>query len=112
MLVLFRSVYRATRALITKRHPKWPPLARRLVAEAGECAACGTKKRLEAHHAIPFDEAPERELDEDNAIVLCRICHFIFGHFKSWTRWNPNVRQDVANYRNGLEAAKRADNES
>lgn len=106
MLVLFRSVYQAARKLITKRSPHWGAVRDQVVKEVGQCAACGTKKRLEAHHVIPFDLAPEKELDRFNLIVLCRDDHFTFGHFKSWTRWNPNVRHDAAIYRNGLDKAK------
>lgn len=106
---MFSALYLAAHKLITRRSPHWGPLRRKLITSVGQCSACGTAKRLEAHHVVPFDLAPERELDPFNLIVLCRDDHFTFGHFKNWRRWNPNVRQDVANYRSGLEKAKEAD---
>jgi 5-methylcytosine-specific restriction enzyme A len=50
----------------------------------------------------PFHVHPELELDDANLITLCEKpghdCHFVFGHFHDWKRWNPDVVADVAHY--------------
>ena len=53
------------RAWYIKRHPL--------------CEKCLTHNILtpveEVHHIQPVDEAPERRLDPDNLMSLCRSCH-------------------------------------
>lgn len=103
---MFGAIYRVVRRVFTKRDPGWGALRREIIAEFKQCAACGSKKELEAHHVVPFHLAPEREMDKRNLIVLCRDDHYTFGHFKNWKRWNPDVRRDVVVYRNALERSK------
>ena len=78
------------------RSPEWPAFRARFV-HGKHCAACGTRKGLEAHHKLPllFGGA---ELDEANLIALCRDCHFTFGHLRSWFSYNPKVEEDCASY--------------
>ena len=59
-----------------------------------ECAICGYKKKLEVHHVQPVHVSPELSCDQTNFIVLCRDCHFTFGHFHNFrTYWNPNIKE-------------------
>ena len=79
------------------RSSKWPALRKKVIEERGECAACGTKEELEAHHIANFSkenftlemlkkmgvtgleefkgkdtiDGHELELHEGNLIVLC-----------------------------------------
>jgi len=79
-----------------RRSPKWASFARALVKKYGSCSACMSKKRLEVHHIEPFHLAPHRELDRDNAIVLCRRCHLLIGHMDDFQMFNPHVERDAA----------------
>lgn len=80
-----------------QRSPQWERKEREF--KAGKvCAACGTDRELEVHHLEPFHLHPELELEDGNLIVLCRIDHFVFGHFHNWKLWNPNCRKDVELY--------------
>jgi len=58
------------------------------------CAVCGTKKRLEAHHCIPYHIDKSLELDPKNLITLCRKHHFLFGHLNFWASWNVDVKNN------------------
>ena len=48
------------------------------------CSGCDSTRELEAHHIVPFHIDPDRELDVDNLIPLCRECHFQLGHLRDW----------------------------
>lgn len=76
----------------SSRHPDWPKFRDKFL-ENKSCAACGTKKLLEAHHKLPLFWGGA-ELDESNLIPLCRDCHFVIGHLKDWKSYNPNVDRD------------------
>ncbi len=52
---------------------------------------------------MPFNIRPDLELSLSNLICLCRECHFVFGHLKSWTSYNESVRIDVASYRKKVD---------
>jgi hypothetical protein len=67
------------------------------------CEACGSKKKLEVHHLIPFHLAPDLELDPSNLMTLCdgggkygmKSCHLFFGHGGAWQRFNPVCKMDI-----------------
>jgi hypothetical protein len=80
------------------RSPKWPAVRKHFL-EGKVCAACDQRTDLEAHHIQPFDQCPERELDPQNLICLCRQCHFFIGHLQDWRVSNPYVVMDSAWYR-------------
>lgn len=85
-----------------KRSSRWPSVRRAFLAKNPVCAMCGGRKKLEVHHIRPFHEAPELELEESNLIVLCEskswgvVCHQFVGHLGTYTRANPQVRDDAA----------------
>lgn len=72
-----------------------------------ECAVCGRKTNLVPHHVVPVHVDPSLELDPGNLITLCEgpafNCHLFFGHLRNWTRFNPDVRADAAEWRRRLE---------
>ena len=82
------------------RSPKWRKVRKEHLADPFNlsCNACMRKKGLEVHHIIPFDLRPDLELQGSNLITLCKYCHFIFGHFGDYTKFNPSVRDDVKWY--------------
>jgi 5-methylcytosine-specific restriction enzyme A len=82
-----------------KRSPKWPAVRKAWLTKHPYCAVCGIHDSLEVHHILPFHLNPELELDPTNLMTLCegktRTCHFIFGHFYNWLRYNANIREDA-----------------
>ena len=79
--------WRSVRAAHLKKHPR--------------CALCGGKKKLEAHHCLPFHLDPSLELDPNNLITLCEEkkdganCHLLCGHLGSFHSFNKDVREDA-----------------
>ena len=45
-----------------------------------ECQMCGSKENLHCHHIIPIKLEPMFSLDPNNGIVLCKHCHYKYGH--------------------------------
>jgi hypothetical protein len=45
-----------------------------------QCQKCGIKEDLHCHHIIPVKIEPMFALDPDNGIVLCKKCHYKYGH--------------------------------
>lgn len=80
-----------------KRSSRWPAFARAFLA-GKTCAACGSRKSLNAHHKKPFHLYPELELDETNLLPLCEgpsNCHFVHGHSGDWRAFNEYVTEDA-----------------
>ena len=101
-------MYQLLKAIVEGRSTKWPALRRSILKECCECAACGRKERLEAHHIIPFHINKALELVRSNIIVLCFRCHFMIGHFDDWKMYNPNVVAEATRWRKAKEAALQA----
>lgn len=78
------------------RSGKWPAVRAAYLREHPACEACGSTKDLNVHHCKSFAAYPELELSEANLLTLCRDDHFLLGHARSWTHWNPHVREDAA----------------
>jgi len=55
------------------------------------CAACGYHKDIQVHHVVPWHAAPELRYTYSNLVSLCQPCHFRFGHFCDWRKWNPRI---------------------
>lgn len=83
------------------RSPHWPAVRTAFLRQHPRCEACGTRHDLNVHHVQPFHLHPDKELDPDNLITLCRPCHLKYGHAcddqgrVNWSCENPNVRADV-----------------
>lgn len=88
----------------TKRSPKWRKF-RDDKLKGQSCSLCGGRKSLVLHHIIPFHLAPDKELDDDNVIILCEAkryginCHLLAGHWGNWQRANPYVVAFVKMFR-------------
>jgi len=100
-----------------RRSSKWPTVRARFIASNGDdgwpndrCAVCGTTVDLNVHHIESFANAPHKELDPGNLVTLCRLHHLHVGHDPdlggpiraSWSRSNPNVREDAKRMRDKL----------
>lgn len=77
------------------RSGKWSQVRHNFLKSHPECACCGRTDKLEVHHIEPFNVAPEKELDYNNLITLCRTCHLLIGHLNSFQSWNREVKQDA-----------------
>jgi hypothetical protein len=65
---------------------------------------CGTNNGLEVHHIEPFHLNPEKELDTNNLITLCKKhCHLAIGHLMDYKSWNPDVVDDAGVYLNKVK---------
>lgn len=77
-----------------RRSSKWDSVRDAFLLEHPVCAACGSSKKLQVHHIVPFHLHPELELDVGNLIVLCmdeNECHLEIGHGGSFRCYNPRV---------------------
>lgn len=81
----------------SKRDSRWPRLRKAYLKTHGECVVCGSTKRLEVHHVLPFHLYPERELDLTNLVTLCESskrgfnCHLFVGHMGSYRTYNKQI---------------------
>ena len=95
------------------RSPKWPTVRTAFLRQHPRCEACGTRHDLNVHHVQPFHLYPDKELDPDNLITLCRPCHLKYGHacddqgHVNWSCENPHVREDVHQARKQLDTRRR-----
>jgi hypothetical protein len=85
-------------SIFSNRSSSWKTCRNKFLQDHPCCAACGRQEQLEVHHIEPVHIAPEKEVDHNNLITLCRYCHFYLGHFMDWTSWNPNIKQDADDY--------------
>ena len=85
-----------------RRSPKWPKVRRLHLLANPRCAACGRTVSVEAHHLVPVQIAPEKELDPANLLTLCggkRNCHLSIGHGFNWRSWRPDAVELARNVR-------------
>lgn len=76
------------------RSPQWPGVRKEHLELFPACAGCGRLKQVQVHHVEPFHKRPDLELDRNNLITLCPICHFALGHLFSFHSWNEQVAGD------------------
>lgn len=94
----FRSVVREKAKDLT-RSPLWRSTRKKHLELHPACAACGSTKKLQVHHKMPFHIDPTLELAEHNLITLCmgpNECHLNIGHGDDYKCYNPNVEKDAA----------------
>lgn len=120
MFVMINSILRTARYLksavrekvkSTGRSPHWGSVRDEAIAAHGSCAACGSSRRLQVHHVMPFHLHPELELDPANLIVLCmdeNECHLRIGHGGSFRCYNPDVVSASASFLASSTEKKRA----
>lgn len=81
------------------RSPKWTELSKRLIKKHPYCSACIDITNLETHHIMPFNLYPELELVKENCMVLCRLHHFVIGHFADWMGYNRKAERDAKRFK-------------
>jgi 5-methylcytosine-specific restriction protein A len=92
-----------------KRSSQWRKIRNRYKKANPHCAVCGSKKKVEIHHKIPFNIAPDLELFEDNFVSLCERkkyginCHLLIGHLGNYRRVNLNINIDVMTWNQKLK---------
>ena len=55
------------------------------------CAWCGATNNIEVHHVYMQSRWPERAMDTNNMICLCRRCHLVLGHRGCFTNAVTNL---------------------
>jgi 5-methylcytosine-specific restriction protein A len=95
LLAMFAAL-EASEAYQGERNSRWPKVRKEHLAAHPSCAACGSHKSVQVHHKKPFHCEPCLELDAENLITLCPLCHFYFGHLLRWSSWNTDVSRDSA----------------
>jgi 5-methylcytosine-specific restriction endonuclease McrA len=106
MFQFFKDLVRVPKG--KKRSKHWRSVRKTHIKLNPECALCGTTKKLEVHHILPFSRFPEFELMPNNLITLCdgggkagmKSCHYAMGHLASWKSFNATVVADVERWRN------------
>jgi len=84
-----------------KRSPSWSKIRAAHLVTHPVCQVCGSSKRLEVHHKIPFHLAPDMELSTSNLMTLCENrryginCHLLIGHLGNYRRFNSEVYLDA-----------------
>lgn len=84
-----------------KRSSRWRQTREHVILVNKKCAVCGSTKKLEVHHVVPFHYAPDKELDLENLVVLCERkkyginCHLLIGHLGNYRRFNPVCKIDI-----------------
>ena len=88
-----------------RRSNKWSKIRKAHLKGTPVCEVCRSKTKLEVHHIIPFNIAPDLELYPDNLMTLCENkkyginCHLLIGHLGNYRRTNPNSELDAMNWR-------------
>jgi 5-methylcytosine-specific restriction enzyme A len=95
-----RGYQMSKKPIDNKRSAQWPKL-RKGFLKGKVCAACGGKKKLEAHHIKPFHLHPDLELDPSNLVALCEgnkdvNCHLVIGHSFDFKGFNSEAVVDAA----------------
>jgi len=91
-----------------KRSRTWRKVRAKFIKENPRCFVCGSKKKVEIHHKIPFHLAPDLELVVDNLVSLCQNkrfgirCHQLLGHLGNYRKINISIEEDVAIWRRKL----------
>ena len=71
------------------RSHKWKRTRQTILNRDGNCINCGTHNRLQVHHIISINDAPELALDPTNLTTLCATCH---AHTSNTTKRERNTR--------------------
>lgn len=84
-----------------KRSSEWRKVRKAHLKLHPKCQLCGSKRKVEVHHIVPFHIAPDQELEFDNLITLCENkkyginCHLLMGHRGNYRKFNITCKADV-----------------
>lgn len=83
----------------SKRSAHWPAARAAHLKKQPVCCISGLAHDLDVHHAQPFHEKPELELEESNLRTVFRPLHFVVAHLCNWKSWNAAFDETVAHLR-------------
>lgn len=92
-----------------RRSTKWPAVRKTFLKLHPNCSVCGGKKKLEAHHKMPFHLNPALELNPENLIALCENkndgvnCHLLVGHLGCFKSFNADVVIDADKWKEKID---------
>ena len=66
------------------------------------CSVCGTKKKVELHHLLPFHLYPKLENDFNNLIWGCRDHHYFVYHLMDWSAYSSTAKEDAKIWNNKI----------
>ena len=97
--MMFGFIYR----MFSGRSPQWPSVRSAHLRMYPRCEACVAGDDLEVHHLDPVSWRPDKELDPENLMTLCRRCHLLIGHLDDWKSFNPNAEEDAVAWREKIK---------
>jgi len=86
-------------AAVHRRSSDWRKLRNAYKEQNPVCIACGSEKKIEIHHIVPFGEDRTKEMDWENLSTFCKRHHFSIGHMMSYKKYNPDAVELAAIYR-------------
>lgn len=84
-----------------RRSSSWREVRTAHIKLNPECQVCGSTRKVEVHHIVPFHLAPDMELEPSNLMTLCENkryginCHLLIGHLGNYRRINCEVCLDA-----------------
>lgn len=96
-----------------RRDSQWSKVRKKHLKKQPYCQVCGSDKKLEVHHIIPFHVAPDLELEPSNLMTLCEngkygiTCHQLIGHLGNYRKINSSAEIDAATWRMKLGVYER-----
>lgn len=85
--------------IYAQRSSEWSKVRAKHLEKQPCCMGCGSCKKPEVHHIVPYHIDPSKELDPNNLITLCdKYCHFVIGHLMNYRSWNNSVIEDASKY--------------
>lgn len=98
-----------------RRSKDWSDVRKEHLIRNPRCEVCGSTKKLEVHHIVPFHIAPDLELEPTNLMTLCEskkyglTCHQLIGHLGNYRRINAAVKLDAMTWRMKLGVYNKGD---
>ena len=81
------------------RSSQWPAVRKNFLMENPVCEICFSRKNINVHHKVPVHIDKTKELLNTNLVTLCRECHWIFAHYKSWHSYSTDLDKDILIWR-------------
>lgn len=93
---------------------EWKQKAKKIKSDAGSCARCGTKRKLQVHH-LTYSNVPNE--NPNDLIVLCRWCHTLVHNANAKIVRLPNEFPDppevtIQRYLESLARPSKEDDDS
>ena len=106
------DVFQGKTTFKNKRSSTWRKTRNNFLKEFPTCFNCGGTKKVEVHHIVPFNVAPDIEEDFDNLMTLCRggksyiNCHQYIGHVGNFRKYNKTAEKDALYWLKKLHMSK------